>query len=303
MSLCRIMLFFLKKQPRRDLASSEHYNRIIGLVDDLLYYAREAEIHEQFQGSTTSPVAEILDEVDRVNTALMKGATRRGNHWTNARDPPRSRGQDEYRENGNCNYIALMIQARLVKHVRGCLEADLKNCLKNGRPLLDYALRPRRIMPIDVPYHSQRAEANIDLDMVDLILEKGAKPNQVVHSHEDHTVWALFLISCRESVRRAEVTDISREAWYRACKMLIERGARHDCLGSEGVQQILYAVFTDVQASHLLQRMEQLERERLAANTWGQWVLLRQEHDHGIAMSLLSTHLFSNRFDPLLLVL
>lgn len=270
-SLCRIILFFLKKQPRHDPRSPAHLNRMIGLVDELLCYAREAEIHEQFQSSMMSPVAEIHHEVDRVNTALMKGATQTGNHWTNARDPPRSRGQDEYRERGNCNYIALMIQARLVKYVRACLEVNPGRCFKDGRPLLDYALRPRRITPIDVPYHSQRDEPNIDLDMVDLILEKGANPNQVVHSHDDRTVWALFLISCQESVQRAEATDISREAWHEACRKLVERGARNDCLGPGAVQQILFTVFTADQASLLSRRMEQLERDRLAAGIWAQF--------------------------------
>ncbi|RSL77245.1 hypothetical protein CEP51_009228 [Fusarium floridanum] len=56
-SLCRIMLFFLKKQPQGQLNSPKHYNRMIG-----------------------------------------------------------TRGYDEYREKGNCNFIALAVQARLVKH-------------------------------------------------------------------------------------------------------------------------------------------------------------------------------------------
>ncbi|RSL98908.1 hypothetical protein CEP52_010038 [Fusarium oligoseptatum] len=113
-SLCRIMLFFLKKQPQGELNSPKHYNRMIGLVDELLYYAREAEKHDRCGDLQLLQVADILDEVDRVNTTLMKRVM--NNHWTHARDPPRTRGYDEYRERGNSNFIALAVQARLVKH-------------------------------------------------------------------------------------------------------------------------------------------------------------------------------------------
>ncbi|RTE73525.1 hypothetical protein BHE90_012037 [Fusarium euwallaceae] len=113
-SLCRIMLFFLKKQPQGELNSPKHYNRMIGLVDELLYYAREAEKHDRCGDLQVLQVADILDEVDRVNTTLMKRVM--NNHWTHARDPPRTRGYDEYRERGNSNFIALAVQARLVKH-------------------------------------------------------------------------------------------------------------------------------------------------------------------------------------------
>ncbi|KAM0553336.1 hypothetical protein ACHAPJ_007349 [Fusarium lateritium] len=87
-SLCRIMLFFLKKQPHENLDTPQNYNRMIGLVDELLYYAREAEKHETCRNMSPSPVAEILDQVDAINTALMERAIR--NHWTHARDPPRT---------------------------------------------------------------------------------------------------------------------------------------------------------------------------------------------------------------------
>lgn len=45
-SLCRIFLIFLKYQLQHNLNTKQQYNSMIGLVDDLLYYTREAEKHE-----------------------------------------------------------------------------------------------------------------------------------------------------------------------------------------------------------------------------------------------------------------
>lgn len=273
-SLCRIMLFFLKKQPQKNLRSPKHYNSMIGLVDELLYYAREVERHELCKDKQFSPVEDILDEVDKVNTHLMKTAT--PNHWTHARDPPATRGNDEYRERGRCNYLALTVQARLVKYVESKLMADRRRLLKKGRPLLDYALRPRRVIPIQVPYHSQRDEPNIDPDMVKLLLSYDADPNQVVRSHEDRSVWALFLISCRESIKSGEATNTSIQAWYEVSKMLVEHGARRDCFSSDephefqDFQVVLNGIFDEGRTADLLQRMDEAETQR--KRTWPEWL-------------------------------
>ncbi|KAJ4012547.1 hypothetical protein NW752_008246 [Fusarium irregulare] len=118
-SLCRIMLFFLKKQPL--LKESDNFkdgcNRMIGLVDELLYYARESENHEDCQETENLQVACILDEADAVNTKIFMGADQdSGKHWTNIRDPPANQGLDLYKEGGNNCWIALAIQAGLVKY-------------------------------------------------------------------------------------------------------------------------------------------------------------------------------------------
>ncbi|KAF5623040.1 hypothetical protein F52700_10352 [Fusarium sp. NRRL 52700] len=189
-SLCRIILFFLKKQPGfkdlsvHDSGFKDGCNRMIGLVDELLYYARESEKHEDCQESEISPVADILDEVDAVNCEIFKRADQNfRNHWTNMRDSPPQRGLDLYKEGGNHCWIALAIQAGLVKYVQGSLKKQVsqsrkeKKLKKNGRPLLDYALRPRRVMPMKLTYHSKREEPNIDREMVQLLLDFGEDPN------------------------------------------------------------------------------------------------------------------------------
>lgn len=77
---------------------------------------------------------------------------------------------------------------------------------KAGRLLLDYALRPRRVTPIPMPYHLQRDNIRIDIDMVQLLLKHGADLNRKVHLNDGRTIWALFLLSCYVSTQRNKVS-------------------------------------------------------------------------------------------------
>jgi hypothetical protein len=173
-SLCRMFLVMLKSLPDVDFKDAS-INKVIGLTDELLYYAHETE---KIDISLSTPLLEVLDEVDRVNSHHARDIK---NHWTHARDSPATRGSDEYREGSNCNFLALAVQARLVKYVRAKLNADSNNLHKLGRPLLDYALRPRRSTPIRIPYHSQREDPSIDTTLIELLLDHGEDPNQLVY--------------------------------------------------------------------------------------------------------------------------
>lgn len=98
-------------------------------IDQALYYAHEAERHAD---TTSSALVAILDQVDQVVSTIharnargnFTGLITAGNHWTCARDSPRARGLDEYREEGNYNYLALTVQASLVTYVRAKLAAN-----------------------------------------------------------------------------------------------------------------------------------------------------------------------------------
>lgn len=148
----------LKSLPDVDFKARLSINIVIGLTDELLYYAYETE---RTDPSPTSSLVEVLDEVDRVNTHHARGTR---NHWTHARDAVVDRGYDMYREGDNYNFLALTVQARLVKYVCAKLEANPNNARKGGRPLLDYALRPRRITPINMKYHSKRDDPSVNVD-------------------------------------------------------------------------------------------------------------------------------------------
>ncbi|KAI0975368.1 hypothetical protein F4678DRAFT_420102 [Xylaria arbuscula] len=264
-SLSRICLCLLKALPVSNFRELSSANMVIGLTDELLYYAHEIEKRSDVEETF---LVLLLDELDRVNSRHARNVT---NHWTHARDSPASRGLDKYSEGGNCNFLALMVQARLVKYVRAKIQADQSNLQKRGRPLLDYALRPRRVTPISMPYHSIRDDPSVDVNMVKLLLENGANPNQRVHLNGSISVWALFLLSIQETHEQNRGADSSssrnlNKAWYHACVALIQAGARGDCFaGSEHLRLsaslILNQVFGKNKAAVLEQEIKLKENE------------------------------------------
>ncbi|KAI1283986.1 hypothetical protein F5Y07DRAFT_96079 [Xylaria sp. FL0933] len=259
-SLSRICLGLLKALPVFEFWDRDTANKVMNLTDEILYYAQEIEKRKYLHDT---PLVSILDELDRVNSHHARDL---GYHWTHARDPPAKRGYDEYFEGGECNFLALAVQAHLVQYVRVKVQADPRNMQKRGRPLLDYALRPRRATPISMPYHSIRDDPSVDVDMVELLLERGANPNQPVHLNNGTSVWGLFLLSVYES-HELHSTSLGfayqslNKAWYQACFALIRAGARRDCLSryaDDGLDLsvILEKVFGRDRAAALEQAME-----------------------------------------------
>jgi hypothetical protein len=271
LSLCRMMLFLLKGLPPINLRVPASITRLILIVDELLYYAHESEKQSCFQALA---LHEILEEVDRVSTELTGGSV--GNHWTHIRDLPGARGLDEYREGQHCNFLALAVQARLTKYVKAKLDGEPGLLNKRGRPLLDYALRPRRVTPISMPYHSQRAEASVDTDMVRLLLKKGANPNQQVHLNDGKTVWALFLLSCYESTRRQAISPVLKSAWYRASELMIRHGAQPQIWLSDDTsftfEKVLGVVFGQEKAEHLQRLMVDTKLQRQNDSWFPRWL-------------------------------
>ncbi|KAF2849617.1 hypothetical protein T440DRAFT_499542 [Plenodomus tracheiphilus IPT5] len=267
-SLAKICLAMLKSLPGVDFGSTSSRNKIIGLTDELLYYAHETEKRSESSESTLIPV---LDELDRVNSFYSRGVR---NHWTQARDSVAARGLDEYREGDTYNFLALTIQARLVKYVRHKLDCDSRVMKKGGRPLLDYALRPRRATAVSMPYHSRRDDSSVDIAMVQMLLEHGADPNQPVYLNDGRTVWALFLLSIHESAARAQggtsganVTTTLETAWLHACELLIEFGAKADCFlvrhrPELTIWVIFEGAFGPARTATLRNRMAEIEAER-----------------------------------------
>ncbi|KAI0813210.1 hypothetical protein GGR55DRAFT_563308 [Xylaria sp. FL0064] len=262
-SLSQICLGLIKALPVFQFRDRVTVNKVTALTDELLYYAHEIEKRKKLQDTS---LVSILDELDRVNSHHARDVA---NHWTHARDSPAQRGYDEYSEGGKCNFLALAVQARLVQYVRVKVEADPRNMQKRGRPLLDYALRPRRVTPISMPYHSVRDDPSVDVEMVELLLERDANPNQPVHINNSTSVWGLFLLSIYETYKRNRKSggfayQSLNKAWYQASFALIRAGARRDCLSSYAddsldVFAILRKVFGVDRAAILEQAMEQKE--------------------------------------------
>lgn len=220
-ALCKMCLAQLKLLTVVDFNDRKTIHQVIGLTDELLYYAYETERRSD---SLDTPLVDVLDELDRVNSYHARNVR---NHWTLARDSPSftfAEVENFYNEGDSCNFLALAVQARLVKYVRAKLKEDPRNMEKRGRPLLDYALRPLRVIPVTMRYQLQRDDPWIDINMVRLLLENGADPNQPVHLNKGATVWQLFLLMMWGT---SSVDVIQRSVWYQSCEMLIQYGAEN----------------------------------------------------------------------------
>lgn len=103
---------------------------------------------------------------------------------------------------------------------------------KKGRPLLDYALRPRRVTPLDLPYHLQQEDSGVEPEMVQLLVEEGADVNAKVHLNDGMTVFALFVVSCYEVSRMHDRLRVELvQKWYRSACILLKNGAKLDGIG------------------------------------------------------------------------
>jgi hypothetical protein len=269
-SLAKMCLVLLKSLPVDKFRDHVSLNRIISLTDEILYYAHETE---KKNVSLETDMVAILDEVDRVNSHYARAERL---HWTHARDPPTDTKFSKLKEGGHCNFLALTIQARLVKYVQAKLQADPGIMKKRGRPLLDYALRPRRTTPISMPYYSQRDDPSVSTDMVQLLLEHGTDPNQAIYLNDGRTIWASFLLSCYETsfsgtdgppIQKTTVSLNLLAAWYKACELLVEYGARTDCVLERTepkftAEYALSALFGDSKMESLRKSMEKKDEER-----------------------------------------
>lgn len=207
-ALCLVELARAKSLPPRSNIQ-KRLNVLFSLVDALMFYAHEVEIEEK------EPQTRILEQLDRIMSDYAEDSM--VFHWTNARGPPSGSNFDEYNYN---SFLALTIQNRLHLYVKEKLDKT-PNLLhsKRGHPPLDYALRPNIVTPTKLP---QSVEF-VDFDMVCLLLDKGAKPNEKVSVYGNITVWALFLLSCYEKkdTQNVEAKDI----WFKVAELMIRKGA------------------------------------------------------------------------------
>jgi hypothetical protein len=179
-SLCKALLWVIKKMPiRKESDFTNYLTSIVGTVDEVLFYINYIE------QTTNKTERLLLDELDRVNGIHASHSSTQLGHWTNAREP-RSTSLDDL---GAQTFEASTIQAGLCVYVAEILSEN-PNLLKSkqGRPLLDYALRPAIATPIDLPLLNDP----ISIKMVRILLNCGADPNQLVRILDD-TVWGLFL--------------------------------------------------------------------------------------------------------------
>jgi hypothetical protein len=225
-SLCKIFLAQIKTFPF-EAGIGDRLNSLFALVDELMYYAGEVEVYKKEAEVT------LLDELDRIISTHASDMTM---HWTNARDP----SDGLFEEYGYKTFLASAIQGRLRLYVTQKLNSQPRLLQeKRGRPLLDYALRPTVVTPIQLPYQ----ESNIDSAMVRFLLDKGANPNQPMNIYERRTVWDLFLLSCHQ--KSEKYYDPRRNQVYQVAEMLIRSGANPNLRCEVGMTSSTKARYKD----------------------------------------------------------
>lgn len=150
---------------------------------------------------------------------------------------------------------------------------------KRGRPLLDYALRPRRRTPAELPYRVQYETSNIDNAMVRVLLKHGADSNQQMFIYEGQTGWGLFLRYCCANI---EAPSHIKAAWSEVIETLLRAGAdihikvlNWEDSGFLTVDEAIQVIF-DTEPDrkiHLQNRMREIAEER-KSQTWFLWKML-----------------------------
>lgn len=214
-TLCRMLLAMLKTYPIETFRQAS--NGLFSLVDEVLYYACELELLDQ--AGSQFP---ILDEIDHVMSSYSAAEH---NHWTNGRDSPTNTRYVQWIERGQCSYIALAVQARLRRYVEHVLDLNPSWLKKNGRPLLDYALRPTRVTPSDLPYNHEREYTGIDADLVTALLVRGADPNEHIYTYGGQTPWELFVLFCYE---RCKNLPEDQNPYFEVADLLVQHNANLD---------------------------------------------------------------------------
>jgi hypothetical protein len=222
LSLCRVSIALLKVFPT-EMGSDMVTGGILCFVDEFNHHARTIETqysHETVQNKgRLEHEFKLLDEMDRVNTCLFEWFD---SHWTNIRNTLKGGSGNEYmhhQEDGFHSFMASTIQAGLTLYVGQKLTVrHIRE--KKGRPLLDYALRPLTASPLELP-HRQHLPNPL---MVQLVLQRGADPNQRMYPQKDTTVWVYF-ISTQPAERFDPAPDFGARELAMIFKLLLEHGA------------------------------------------------------------------------------
>ncbi|KAJ3531811.1 hypothetical protein NM208_g8717 [Fusarium decemcellulare] len=282
--LCRIMLRLLKGLDVDPDEVELRISGILSVVDEFLYYTQELDLVGEVDHS-------LVDEVDLTVSEYYQ---KRSNHWTNSRPPSQGQYWEEF---GQCTFYALAIQSKLSGYVIAKLDANpelLKN--KSGRSLLDYALRPTRVVDSDLPYDAQSRKSLISTEtkIIKAFLDRGVDINQNTCLYHDacggttrtQSLWSLFLLFCYQNYEKAHPTVL--QSWYRTTELLI----LHDASPHAGVMipaqtfsgsrtltvaEVLAAVFPAFKARALIQCMVDSHRKKCRTSwlywAWWNWSL------------------------------
>jgi hypothetical protein len=186
-----------------DFASNEEGRLFLELTDEFLFYTGQIEL---FTRESPTPVIEktrlvIVQQVCDIQRTLPGSwqesmvfeAVGKWNSW-------------------KCSFVTLAVQYDLVIYAMAATKSD--SCKgRQGRPLLDFALRRRVSNP------RPKIEQAPNMALVNLVLSLGADPNG---QFEGLSVWSHFLRYLRRQKLRGPEANT---AWLRATEALIKHGA------------------------------------------------------------------------------
>ncbi|EEU41425.1 uncharacterized protein NECHADRAFT_83494 [Fusarium vanettenii 77-13-4] len=231
LALCNMMLALTKLRTINNQVLKER-DQLFALTDSLMYYARQIEEsvirpEQTASGSRTqlSQVFVILDELDRSISKRQKGDEK---HWTNQkREPMESflRDRGSLHENGGKTFLAAAIQAGLELYVKDRLNQGKSQLRKDGRPLLDYALRLIMASPVQL----SNSEEGPMLGILEHLLKLKANPNYRINMYARKTPWELFLYECYGHASRGSLSESITDDIARALELMIENGADVTC--------------------------------------------------------------------------
>jgi hypothetical protein len=201
-SICRVLL--AEAKSRKSKNKKEDVEDMLEIARRSVYHAKQYEIRHQ------RGLKDILRELDNVVSSTLKGSY--FTHWTASfvvSHPDKVAKHRATVSNGSSSFLAYAVASNLVEFVRESLDSSPNEVQKKGRPLLDFAIYPT------FPRHNRSllsAETDYSMEMIDLLLRKGAVANQHAGGLGIMTTWQMFLLDMCASARGDDLFDKGK-AW------------------------------------------------------------------------------------------
>ena len=220
-ALCRVHLAQIKACPPSFFKSSSLTRRsdLEALLIEILYDVYHIE---SFHG-----VAETahMEELDRFMSKVPTDVPRSHACWTNDFFKTKTRvlSNEKTYQSVATSFFSIAVEARLRRYVAQKLDED---------PRLLFQKRPRALLSIALDQNFgayEQFDSYFDVDMVRLLLDRGANPNARSETGGTVTIWDSFLIDClrhgsRERVKQGLSPEYKKQV-FNIAQMMVEHGA------------------------------------------------------------------------------
>ena len=196
-SMCRIFLAEAKTMQISRLAESFVTKGFEAIAYCMVSHAK------QYEAQHSHPLTALLKSLDGVFTERLAPIDNcLSQHWTASMAGSRHVATSTFHRktvsNKSSNFLAYAVANNLVEFVRDTLDTSPQQLHKPGRPLLDFALYPTFPEP---GFSRLSRDTGFFKEMVKLLLERKALPNDRANVLGVMSVWQLFLLdihACKE---------------------------------------------------------------------------------------------------------